>query len=68
MIPTAPGSEFAVRIIDPDNPAATTGILTIDARGAASVRPAETSDRRQPIACISPGWVDLHAHVYDGTT
>ncbi|MCU1477825.1 MAG: hypothetical protein JWQ64_2518, partial [Subtercola sp.] len=42
--------------------------LTIDARGAASVRPAETSDRRQPIACISPGWVDLHAHVYDGTT
>lgn len=67
MISLAPGSEFAVRILDPESPAAATGMVTVDQAGVTSLR-VDPRDRHHPVAFMSPGWVDLHTHVFDGTT
>lgn len=39
-----------------------------DGRLALAARPIESIDAATPARFVSPGWVDLHAHVYDGVT
>ena len=58
-----PGSRVPVRVMDP---AIATGTLEVDADGVATLRAGDPGV--SPVATIGPGWVDLHAHVYDGTT
>jgi len=61
-----PGSRTPVRVIDPAAPSVTGGTVEVDDAGVATLRLGDPG--RSPAATIGPGWVDLHAHVYDGTT
>ena len=61
-----PGSSTPVRVIDPADPSVTAGSVEVDGSGVATLTPGDSG--RAPVATIGPGWVDLHAHVYDGTT
>jgi dihydroorotase len=68
MLSLAPGREIVVQVIDPEGRRAGPAVATMGRGGSLSLQAAEPGDPRAPIAFISPGWVDLHAHVYDGTT
>ncbi|WP_159085759.1 amidohydrolase/deacetylase family metallohydrolase [Aeromicrobium chenweiae] len=65
-----PGTQTPVAVIDPQGSGTTVATLQVSAAGQAELvderpqQPGETT----PELFISPGWVDLHAHVYDGTT
>lgn len=63
-----PGSTLPVSVLDPARLSATTGTVTVDADGLASLSLGELPSGVRPAVAIGPGWVDLHAHVYDGTT
>ena len=54
-----------VRIIDPRGESGT-GHLVVDEGGVRLDR--DGGDGSAPRLAISPGWVDLHAHVFDGST
>ena len=60
-----PAEPLAVRIIDPDGASPTTGQLRSGPDGVLLERAAASST---PELYLSPGWVDLHAHVFDGST
>ncbi len=65
--PSIPAAGDAVTVLDPDDPPAGGGRLVADSDGLLQL------DRRSvPTAgeaCIvTPGWVDLHTHVYDAVT
>lgn len=61
---------MTIGVIDPDGPTdSATGELTADLDGLFSLSPASpTSSADHPSRFISPGWVDLHAHIYNAVT
>lgn len=61
----------SVTIIDPEKGTMAAGTLVHGPRQQARLQPAEASPTITPEVhrtYIAPGWVDLHAHVYDGMT
>lgn len=64
------GAESPVTIIDPSSAALAIGHLKVDPDGLTHLtneRPLRVGEAI-PELYIGPGWVDLHAHVFDGTT
>jgi len=59
-----------IGVIDPDGPTDTAfGELTTDADGHFTLSPSSpTPSADRPIRFIGPGWVDLHAHIYNAVT
>lgn len=68
-LPTDSGA-LPVTVIDPDSGGPRPGTLRIGADGAATLAPAAAHDwAENPDGLyLSPGWVDLHTHVFDGFT
>lgn len=59
-------SGIPLQVIDPRGEH-TTGQLVFDS-GEARLTPLTDGETETPRLAISPGWVDLHAHVFDGST
>jgi len=66
------GADTAVRVFGLEGATtAAVGRLRVGDDGVArldAAAPADSGDGREPELCISPGWADLHAHVFDGST
>jgi dihydroorotase len=64
------GTEWVVGIVDPSSPGGGTARLRIDGAGVARLSDEQPvrSDSPPPDFHLGPGWVDLHAHVFDGST
>jgi dihydroorotase len=67
MGPLEPGTELSVRVVDPSSPGTRAARLQIDAAGTARLID-EPDQAAKPELHVGPGWVDLHAHVFDGST
>lgn len=61
-----PGQDLRVRVIDPDRPDVRAGRIRLDDDGRARLEAADANDDAELV--VGPGWVDLHAHVFDGST
>ncbi len=70
MTSLAPHSEMSVAVVDPSSAVPTIALLRVDGDSSAHLvdeRPLGAGES-VPQVHIGAGWVDLHAHVYDGMT
>lgn len=65
-----PGDQLPplVTVINPDTAGIVTWPLHRDAGGHITIGPDEAALDRRPTTYLSPGWVDIHTHVFHGFT